>query len=608
MLKKLGKSVKGYWRNTILSPFLMMGEVIMEVIIPLLIALLINNIDPTSASADSQGNDNFIIRFIEKIIGTGSESGDMKYILMIGGLIAVCALMSMFFGIAAGRSAAIASTGFAKNLRQRMFERISHFSFKNIDKFSASSLITRLTTDVNRLQEAFHMFIRIAVRSPAMMVFSLIMAFSINSRLALIFLGAVPILVTGLILIMTKAHPIFKRMFTRYDTLNRVVQENLRGIRVVKAFVREKEEIEKFNNSSNDIYNDTVKAEKIISFNMPLMQLTVYTCTLLLCWLGAKAIVNYELFGIGAKMTTGELTALLNYTMQILMSLMMLSMIFVTIIMSKASAERVCEVLDEESTIKNGENPATAVENGAIQFKNVNFAYHEGKNVLKNINLTINSGETIGIIGGTGSSKSSLVQLIPRLYDVTEGEVLVGGKNVKEYDIHTLRDSVAMVLQKNVLFSGTIKENLRWGNENATDEEMKQACISACADEFIQNFPDGYDTYIEQGGSNVSGGQKQRLCIARALLKKPKILILDDSTSAVDTKTDAMLRTAMAKSIPGTTKLIIAQRISSVQECDRIIVIDNGVINGVGTHNELLESNEIYREVYDSQMKGDDKE
>jgi len=607
MLKKLAKSIKGYTTHAILSPVLIMGEVIMEVIIPVLIALLINCIDSTAGNANETSN-NALAAFIQRLIGDPEKSGDMNYILIIGGLIAVCAVISLIFGALAGRSAAIASTGFAKNLRKRMFDRISHFSFKNIDKFSSSSLVTRLTTDVNRLQEAFHMIIRIAVRSPSMMIFSLIMAFSINSRLALIFLGAVPVLVIGLLIIMSIAHPIFKRMFTRYDKLNRVVQENLRGIRVVKAFVREKEETEKFDEVSGEIYDDTVKAEKTLAFNMPLMQITVYACILLICWLGAQTIVNYRLFGIGEQMSTGELTALLNYTMQILMSLMMLSMIFINIVMSRASAERICEVLDEESTITNNASPITEVKNGDIVFENVDFAYHEGKNVLKNVNLSIKSGETIGIIGGTGSSKSTLVQLIPRLYDVTSGSVLVGGEDVKNYDIKTLRDSVAMVLQKNVLFSGTIKENLRWGNENATDEEMKQACISACADEFVSTFPDGYDTYIEQGGSNVSGGQKQRLCIARALLKKPKILILDDSTSAVDTKTDAMLRQSMAESIPGTTKIIIAQRISSVQDCDRIIVIDNGVINGIGKHDELLENNVIYKEVYESQMKGDDKE
>jgi ATP-binding cassette subfamily B protein len=586
MIKKLAENVTGYWKHTLLSPFLMMGEVIMEVFIPLLIAKLIN--------LGIYGNDG---------------EGDMKYILLTGGLIAACALISLFFGSAAGRSAAIASTGFAKNLRRRLFGRVSAFSFRNIDKFSTSSLITRLTTDVNRLQESFHMIIRIAVRSPAMMIFSLIMAFSINARLALIFVGAVPVLVVGLWLIMTKVHPIFKRMFKRYDKLNRVVQENLRGIRVVKAFVREDEEIKKFNEVSGEINEASVRAEKILSFNMPLMQITVYACILLLCWLGSTAIINYNVLGIGDKMQTGDLTALLVYTAQILMSLMSLSMIFVTIVMSRASAERVCEILDEKSTITSPEeNAIFAVEDGSIEFKNVSFAYHEGKNVLKNVNFRIESGETIGIIGGTGSSKTTLVQLIPRLYDTVEGSVVVGGHDVRDYDVHALRDSVAMVLQKNVLFSGTVKDNLRWGNENATDEEMKQACIAACADEFVSAFPDGYDTFIEQGGTNVSGGQKQRLCIARALLKRPKILILDDSTSAVDTKTDAMLRATMANRIPDTTKLIIAQRISSVQDCDRIIVIDNGEINGIGSHSELLATNEIYREVYDSQMKGDDKE
>ena len=607
MLKKLAKSIKGYTKHAFLSPILIMGEVIMEVIIPVLLAMLINCIDPTASSSDQSTN--ALSALFQRLIGLPNGSNDMSYILKIGGLIAVCAVISLIFGSLAGRSAAIASTGFAKNLRSRMFNRISHFSFKNIDKFSSSSLVTRLTTDVNRIQDAFHMVIRTAVRSPSMMIFSLIMAFSINSKLALIFLAAVPVLVIGLTLIMTKAHPIFKRMFKRYDKLNRVVQENLRGIRVVKAFVREEEEIDKFNEVSDEINKDTVKAEKILSFNMPLMQITVYVCILLICWFGANIIVNYNVLGIGERMNTGELTALLNYTMQILMSLMMLSMIFVTIVMSRASAERICEILDEESTIQSPESGAiTEVKSGDIEFKNVNFAYHEGKNVLKNVNLSIRSGETIGIIGGTGSSKSTLVQLIPRLYDVCDGEITVGGVNVRDYDIHALRDSVAMVLQKNVLFSGTIKENLRWGNENATDEEMKNACIAACADEFISSFPDGYDTYIEQGGSNVSGGQKQRLCIARALLKNPKILIMDDSTSAVDTKTDYMLRATMADSIPDTTKLIIAQRISSVQECDRIIVIDNGEINGVGTHNELLETNAIYREVYESQVKGEDKE
>ncbi len=580
MLKKLSRSVKGYWKSALLSPILMMGEVLMEVIIPTLLALLIDN----------------------GIDGNNGE-GDLRYIFYIGGAIAVCCVMSLIFGSAAGRCAAIASTGFAKNLRANLFERISHFSFKNIDKFSSSSLVTRMTTDVNRLQEAFHMIIRIAVRSPSMMVFSLVMAFRMNPRLSLIFLGSVPVLVTGLTLIMTKAHPIFKRMFKKYDRLNRVVQENLRGIRVVKAFVREEEETKKFNSVSDEIAQDSMRAEKILAYNMPLMQMTIYITTLLICWLGARLII----FSGGSEMSPGDLTALLNYTMQILSSLMMLSMIFVTIVMSRASAERVVEVLDEESTIRNPENPIFSVKDGSIEFKNVSFGYHDGKICLKNADFSIASGETIGIIGGTGSSKSTLVQLIPRLYDVVEGSVLVGGNDVRNYDVKTLRDSVAMVLQKNVLFSGTIKENLRWGNENATDEEIREACIASCADEFVSTFPDGYDTYIEQGGTNVSGGQKQRLCIARALLKKPKILILDDSTSAVDTKTDAMLRDALKNRISDTTKIIIAQRISSVRDCDRIIVLDNGAIDGIGTHNQLLESNRIYREVYDSQMKGDEE-
>lgn len=581
MLKKLSNSVKGYYKAAILSPILIMGEVLMEVIIPTLLALLINN----------------------GIDGNNGE-GDLRYIFYIGVAIAVCCIISLLFGAAAGRYAAVAATGFAKNLRKNLFERISHFSFKNIDKFSSSSLVTRMTTDVNRLQESFHMIIRVAVRSPSMLIFSLVMAFRMNPKLSLIFLGAVPVLVVGLTLIMTRVHPIFKSMFKKYDRLNRVVQENLRGIRVVKAFVREDEEIKKFNNVSDQIATDSVRAEKTLAFNMPLMQMTIYVSILLLCWFGARLII---LTG-GSEMSTGDLTAMLNYTMQILSSLMMLSMIFVTIVMSRASAERVCEVLDEESTIRNPESPVTEVKDGSIEFKNVNFEYHEGKLCLKNANVSIKSGETIGIIGGTGSSKSTLVQLIPRLYDVTDGSVSVGGVDVRDYDIHTLRDSVAMVLQKNVLFSGTIKENLRWGNENATDEEIKEACIASCADEFVSSFPDGYDTYIEQGGTNVSGGQKQRLCIARALLKKPKILILDDSTSAVDTKTDAMLRETLANRISETTKIIIAQRISSVRDCDRIIVLDNGEINGIGTHSELLETNTIYREVYDSQMKGDDEQ
>jgi ATP-binding cassette subfamily B protein len=482
-----------------------------------------------------------------------------------------------------------------------MFYRVQNFSFSNIDKFSASSIVTRLTTDVTNVQNAYQMIIRIAVRAPIMLIFSFIMAFSINHKLSLIFLVAVPVLGVGLYLIASNAHPIFERVFTIYDKLNNVVQENLHGIRVVKSFVREDYEEKKFKKVSGEIYKDFVKAEKLIAFNAPLMQLAAYGCILAISWFGAKLIVT-------SSMTTGELTSLISYALQILMCLMMLSMVFVMIIISRASMERIEEILLEDSDIKNPENPVYEVKSGDISFKNVNFGYSKKKRklCLKNIDLEIKSGETVGIIGGTGSSKSSLVQLIPRLYDVLDGEVLVGGRDVREYDIEALRGSVAMVLQKNVLFSGTIKENLRWGNDHATDEEIEKVCRLAQADEFIQTFPNKYDTYIEQGGSNVSGGQKQRLCIARALLKKPKILILDDSTSAVDTKTDASIRRAFREEIPETTKIIIAQRISSVEDADKIIVMDNGEINGIGTHEELLENNAIYREVYDSQVKGDE--
>ena len=577
MIIKLLRSVRNYKGHSVAAPLFICGEVVMEVIIPTLMASLLN---------------------------FGVKPGDMGYILKMGAAIAGCCIVSLFFGVAAGRSAAIASTGFAKNLRHDMFARIQSYSFRNIDKFSTSSLVTRLTTDVNRLQDAYHMFIRVAVRAPAMLLFSLIMAMRLNMKLSRIFLGAIPVLVVGLYLIMSRAHPVFERIFRTYDKLNRVVQEDLRGIRVVKAFVREDRETEKFNEVSEQIAADTIKAEKILAFNAPLMQMTVYICIMLICWLGAKLIIAG-----GSGMQEGDLSALLQYTMQILMSLMMLSMIFVMLTMSRASAERVCEVLDEESTILSPkEGAVTEVKDGSIVFENVSFAYHPGKDVLHGVDLNIPSGANVGIIGGTGSSKSTLVQLIPRLYEVGGGRVTVGGVDVRDYDLQTLRDAVAMVLQKNVLFSGTIKENLRWGNEDATDEQIKEACVAACADEFISQFPDGYDTYIEQGGSNVSGGQKQRLCIARALLKTPKILILDDSTSAVDTRTDALLRATLAQTAPGMTKLMIAQRISSVQNCDIIIVLDNGYINGVGTHSELLENNTIYREVYESQVKGGGEE
>ena len=572
MIKKLAQSVREYKRDSILTPIFVTFEVIMEVIIPYLMAELIDK---------------------------GIDAGNMSFIMKMGLALAISCVVSLVFGALSGKFAASASAGFAKNLRKDIFYNVQNFSFSNIDKFSTSSIVTRLTTDITNVQNAYQMIIRIAVRAPLMLIFSLIMAFNVNHKLSLIFLVAIPVLGVGLYLIMTNAHPIFEWVFKVYDKLNNVVQENLHGIRVVKSFVREDYEEKKFKNVSGEIYDDFVKAEKLLAFNSPLMQFAAYGCMLLISWLGAKLIVS-------SSMTTGELTSLITYTMQILMSLMMLSMIFVMITMARASAERIEEILSEESDLKNSENPVYEIKNGDISFRNVNFGYSKKKRklCLKNINLEIKSGETVGIIGGTGSSKSSLVQLIPRLYDTLDGEVLVGGRNVKEYDIEALRGSVAMVLQKNVLFSGTIKENLRWGNDHATDEELERVCRLAQADEFIQSFPDKYDPYIEQGGSNVSGGQKQRICIARALLKKPKILILDDSTSAVDTKTDASIRKAFREEIPDTTKIIIAQRISSVEDADKIVVMDNGEINGIGTHEELLKTNAIYQEVYNSQVKG----
>lgn len=573
MIKKLLKSVREYKRDSILTPIFVTLEVIMEVIIPYLMAELIDR---------------------------GIDSGNMNFILKMGLALVISCVISLTFGALSGKFAASASAGFAKNLRKDMFYNVQNFSFSNIDKFSTSSIVTRLTTDITNVQNAYQMIIRIAVRAPIMLIFSLIMAFSVNHRLSLIFLVAIPFLGIGLYLIMSNAHPIFEHVFKIYDKLNSVVQENLRGIRVVKSFVREDYEEKKFKNVSGEIYDNFVSAEKLIALNAPLMQFAAYGCILLISWFGAKLIV-------GTEMTTGELTSLITYAMQILMSLMMLSMVFVMITMARASAERIAEILSEESDLKNPEKPVYKIESGDISFRNVNFGYSKKKKklCLKNINLEIKSGETVGIIGGTGSSKSSLVQLIPRLYDTIDGEVLVGGRNVKEYDIEALRGEVAMVLQKNVLFSGTIKENLRWGNDHADDEEIEKVCRLAQADEFIQTFPDKYDTYIEQGGSNVSGGQKQRLCIARALLKKPKILILDDSTSAVDTKTDASIRKAFREEIPNTTKIIIAQRISSVEDADKIVVMENGEINGIGTHDELLKNNAIYQEVYNSQVKGE---
>ena len=572
MIRTLAKSIREYKRDSILTPLFMMGEVVLEV---------------------------FITYMLADLIDLGVNAGDVGYTVRRGMLLILCAGLSLLCGAMSGRFGAIASTGFARNLRQDMYYNVQTFSFANIDKFSTAGLITRLTTDVVNVQHAYMMLIRIAVRSPAMLLFSLIMAFRINPRIATVFLCATPILAGGIYLIMSRAHPVFERVFHTYDRLNAVVQENLRGIRVVKAFVREDHEKEKFTKVSGSIFRDMSKAQKTVAFNMPLMQACMYGCILAASWLGANMIVS-------DTMTTGQLMSILTYAGGILTSLMMLSMVFMMMVISRASAERIAEVLNEKAAIRNPENPLYEVKDGSIEFKDVSFRYGEGRNCLSDIDISIRSGETIGIIGGTGSGKTSLVQLIPRLYDACEGSVLVGGADVREYDLETLRSAVSMVLQKNELFSGTVAGNLRWGNEESTLEEMQRVCRVAQADGFISALPDGYDSQVEQGGANFSGGQKQRLCIARALLKKPKILILDDSTSAVDTATDASIRGALRSEMPEVTKLIIAQRISSVQDADRIIVMDNGRIADFGTHDELMGRCSIYVEVYESQQKGGD--
>lgn len=574
MIKKLASCVREYKRDSILTPILVSLEVVMECIIPFIIAELVNQI---------------------------KGGCDMKTILNYGLVLVVMAILSLTFGALAGITCATASCGFAKNMRKDMFYNIQNFSFENIDRFSTSSLVTRLTTDVTNVQMAFMMIIRMAVRCPFMLIFAFVMAFVMGGRMAFIFLIVAPILAVALIIVIAKTMPLFKKVFKKYDRLNSSIQENVKGIRVVKSYVREDYEKEKFNIAAEDVCADFTKADRILALNGPIMQFCLYAVMVFVLSFGSYTIITSK----GLDLDVGQFSALLTYSFMILNSLMMISMVFVMITMASESGKRIVEVLDEQSSLSNPANPVMDITDGSIDFNNVSFKYAKTaeKNTLSNINLHIESGQTVGIIGGTGSSKSTLVQLISRLYDVTEGAVLVGGRDVREYDLETLRNEVAMVLQKNILFSGTIKDNLRWGNKNATDEEMIEACKLAQADEFIVRFPDGYDTYIEQGGANVSGGQKQRLCIARALLKKPKILIMDDSTSAVDTKTDALIRAAMREYIPATTKLIIAQRISSVQDADLIIVMENGTISAAGSHDELLKSNEIYKDLYNIQNK-----
>ena len=577
MIKKLFAYAGEYKKFALLTPLLVAGEVVLEILIPLIMAELIDK---------------------------GIDAGNMQLIVKYGVMLVAFAMVALAFGVLSGRTAALGSTGFAKNLRGAMFEHVQDYSFANIDKFSTASIVTRLTTDVSNLQMAFQMSTRMAMRAPMVLIFALVAAFRIDGKLSLIFLAVLPVLTVGLFAIVFKVFPIFDKVFKKYDNLNNVVQENLYGMRVVKSFNRQNYETEKFKGASKEIYQDFVRAEKILAFNAPLMQFSSYICMILISWFGARSIVasgNDALIGL----STGELIGLFTYVMQILMSLMIISMIFVMMTMAKASGERILEIIEEVSTLQDPENPIYEVKDGSIDFEDVHFRYMNrgGKEVLNGINLHILSGQTVGIIGATGSAKSSLVQLIPRLYDVAAGSVKVGGVDVRDYHVESLRHQVAFVLQKNTLFSGTIKENLRWGKEDATDEEIKTACQLACADEFINKMEKGYDTYIEQGGTNVSGGQRQRLCIARALLKNPKILILDDSTSAVDMKTDAIIRQGFKEYIPDTTKIIIAQRIASVQDADQIIVMDDGKISAIGNHEYLMENSDIYREVYDSQNK-----
>lgn len=578
MIRRLLRCIREYKWAAILSPLCMVGEVYMEVKIPLVLS---------------------------KIVDLGVEMSDMGAVVKYGLVLVLYALCSLTFGVASAFFASYAATGFARNLRHDMYYNVQTFDFSNIDKFSTSSIVTRLTSDVANLQMGFQMLIRMAIRCPMMLILATTNAFSISPRLCLVYCVALPLLGLGLYILMKTVYPIFDRVFRTYDKLNNVVQENLHGIRVVKSFVREDRETEKFTTVSEEIYKDFCKAERTLAFNNPLMQLAVYTCILVISYLGATMVIQSG-NDIAAGLTTGQLTSMFTYTIQILSSLMMLSMVFVMMTMARAPLRRTTEILEEKPDLDNPKDPVTVVSDGSIDFDNVSFRYSRtaDRSALENIDLHIASGMTVGILGSTGSSKSTLVQLIPRLYDATEGTVRVGGVDVRDYDITALRDAVSMVLQKNVLFAGSIKENLRWGDPNATDEEMVHACKLACADEFIRSFPDGYDTHIEQGGTNVSGGQKQRLCIARALLKKPRILILDDSTSAVDTHTDAMIRKAFREEIPNTTKLIIAQRISSIQDADLIVVLDGGKISAMGTHDELLKTSTIYQEVFYSQQKG----